>query len=72
MDLSLHVAIVRQVSRSVPASAAATVPQQGAFSALPSLVVCSHKEVVDYLTILPLILLLTLVPPSCRSSPSAS
>ena len=39
-----------------------TVPQQGAFSAPPSLVVCSHKEAVDYLTILSLILLLSLVP----------
>ena len=52
---------MRQVSRSAPASTAATVPQQGAFSAPPSLAVCSHKEAVDYQTILPLILLLSLV-----------
>ena len=32
----------------------------------PSLTVCSHKEAVGYLTILPLILLLSLVPPPCR------
>ena len=44
-------ATVRQVSRSTPASVAATVPQQGAFSAPPSLAVCSHKEAVDYLTL---------------------
>ena len=55
-------ATVRQVCRSTPASVAATVPQQGAFSAPPSFVVCSHKEAVDYLTILSLILLLSLVP----------
>ena len=48
-----------------------TVPQQGLSSAPPSLAVCSHKEAVDYLTILSLILLLSLVPPPCRSSPSA-
>ena len=59
--MSLHVATVRQVSRSAPASTAATVPQQGASSVPPSLAVCSHKEAVDYLTILPLILLLSLV-----------
>ena len=52
----------RQVSRSAPTPAAATVPQQGTFSALSSLTVYSHKEAVDYLTILPLILLLSLVP----------
>jgi len=40
------------MSRSTPVPAIATVPQQGAFSAPPSLAVCSHKEVVDYLTIL--------------------
>ena len=55
-------ATVRQVSHSAPASTAATVPQQGAFSVPPSLAVCSYKEAVDYLTILPLILLLSLVP----------
>jgi len=42
------------VSRSTPASAAATVPQQGAFLAPPSLAMCSHKKVVDYQLILPL------------------
>ena len=44
------VATVRQVSCSASAPAASTVPQQGAFSAPPSLAVCSHKEAVDYLT----------------------
>ena len=37
------------MSRSAPASVAATVPQQVAFLVPPSLAVCSHKEVVDYL-----------------------
>ena len=52
------VATVRQESRSAPAPAVATVPQQEAFSALPSPVVRSYREAADYLTILPLILLL--------------
>ena len=46
-------ATVRQVGRSAPASTAATVPQQGAFSTPPSLTVYSHKETVDYLTQMP-------------------
>jgi len=46
------VATVRQVSCSAPTPAAATVPQQGAFLAPSSLAVCSHKEAVDYLTLL--------------------
>ena len=65
------VATVRQESRWAPTPAVATVPQQGAFSAPPSLAVCSYKETVDYLTILPLILLLSLIPSPWRSSPSA-
>ena len=52
----------------MPAPAVAIVPQQGAFFVSPSPAVCSHREAVDYLTILPLILLLTLEPPPCRSS----
>ena len=46
---ALAVATVRQVSRSAPAPAAATVPQQGAFSAPPSPAVCSHRDAADYL-----------------------
>jgi len=44
------VATVWQVSRSTSASTAATVPPQVVFSTPPSLVVCLHKEAVDYLT----------------------
>ena len=51
MRLSLHVTTVRHVSLSAPTSAVATVQQQGAFSAPPSLAMSSHKKkTIDYLT----------------------
>ena len=61
------VATVPHESLSVSAPATATVRTAESLSA-PILTVRSYRGAANYLTIFPLILLLTLEPPPCQSS----